>query len=169
MTLTLNTIRSPKGARTKRTRVGRGNASGRGTTAGRGTKGQRARTGGRKRLKMKGMRAMLLSFPKKRGFTSTFPTVYDIPVSRVIAAFKDGDRVDLDALKAKKLIPKVAVIAKFIGGGAIDKKLKIVGIRATASVKEAIEKAGGSFEAAKKPIAKKRAAEAKAKAASRKK
>lgn len=150
MTLTLHTIKSPKGARTHRTRVGRGNASGRGTTAGRGTKGQRARTGGRKRLKLKGMKQMLLAFPKNRGFASRYPTVYDVKIGRVAEAFKDGDRIDLDALKAKHIVPKTAVIAKVIGGGTAGKKLTFVGIRASASVKADVEKAGGAFESVAK-------------------
>lgn len=79
--------RSPpkKGSRTKKFRVGRGYATGRGTTAGRGTKGQRARTpGGRKRLKLKGLKQMLLAFPKSRGFNSMYPTVYAVPADRIV-------------------------------------------------------------------------------------
>ncbi|MBU1348728.1 50S ribosomal protein L15 [Patescibacteria group bacterium] len=155
MTLSLHTMKPARGSRTTKKRVGRGNASGHGTTAGRGTKGQRARTGGRKRLKMKGMRAMLLSFPKQRGFTSTHPSVYDVRIGRVILAFQDGDRVDLAALKEKKIVPKAAVLAKVIGGGPVDKKLRFIGIRATVSVKAEVEKAGGSFEAAPKRLVKK--------------
>lgn len=146
MALSLHTLAPSKGSRRKKTRIGRGYASGRGTTAGRGTKGQRARTGGRKRLKLKGLKQMLLAFPKSRGFTSTFPTVYAIPAERVMAKFQDGDRIDLDALKAKSLVPKSAVLAKIIGGGEIDKKLTFKDIKATASVKAAVEKAGGAFE-----------------------
>lgn len=145
MTLTLHTIKPSVGSRQKKTRVGRGNASGRGTTAGRGTKGQRARTGGRKGLKLKGMRQMLLSFPKSRGFKSDFPVVTAIPLDRIVAKFSDGDRVDLAALKKAHLIPNRAMLAKVIGGGDAVKKLNFIGIRATTSVKAAIEKAGGSF------------------------
>lgn len=156
MSLSLHTLAPKKGSRTKKFRVGRGYATGRGTTAGRGTKGQRARTGGRKRLKLKGLKQMLLAFPKNRGFQSTYPTVYAVPADRLLKAFQSGDRVDLDALKAKRLVPKVAVKAKVIGRGEIDKKLTFVDIMATASVKEAVEKAGGSFEStAKKKGAKK--------------
>jgi large subunit ribosomal protein L15 len=150
MALSLHTLAPKKGSRAKKFRVGRGYATGRGTTAGRGTKGQRARTGGRKRLKLKGLKQMLLAFPKTRGFKSTYPTVYAVPVGRVLKAFDAGARVDLDALKAKHLVPKSAVIAKLIGGGEIDKKLSFIDIKTTASVKEAIEKAGGSFEKAPK-------------------
>jgi large subunit ribosomal protein L15 len=156
MTLTLHTIAPAKGARSKKFRVGRGNSSGRGTTAGRGTKGQRARTGGRKRLKLKGMKQMLLSFPKKRGFQSKFVEVFSVRVGRVSAAFAAGDQVDIKALKSKGMIPKRAVAAKLIGGGAVDKKLIIKGVLASAPVKEAIIKAGGSFEAIEKQIKGKR-------------
>ncbi|MBI4139235.1 50S ribosomal protein L15 [Candidatus Uhrbacteria bacterium] len=150
MTLSLHTLAPAKGARKKSFRVGRGNASGRGTTAGRGTKGQRARTGGRNRLKIKGIKQMLLGFPKSRGFQSKFPTVYDVRVEKLMAAFSDGERVNLAALKARHLVPNVAARAKVIGGGNVTKKLTLVGLLATASVKEAILKAGGSVEPAKK-------------------
>lgn len=145
MSLSLHTIKPAVGARPKKTRVGRGNASGRGTTAGRGTKGQRARTGGRKGLKLKGLRQMLLSFPKSRGFKSDFPVVTAVPLDRIVAKFEDGARVDMAALKKAHLIPNRAQLAKVIGGGDAVKKLNFIGIRSTTSVKAAIEKAGGSF------------------------
>jgi large subunit ribosomal protein L15 len=150
MALTLHTIAPKRGSRTKKFRVGRGYATGRGTTAGRGTKGQRARTGGRKRLKLKGLKQMLLAFPKSRGFTSKFAEVYDLPLKRVLPKFKDGDRIGLEDLKKHHLIPKSAVEAKIIGNGEADKKLNFIGIKATAGAKAAIEKAGGSFGAEKK-------------------
>ena len=149
MALSLNTLAPAKGSRQRKFRVGRGYATGRGTTAGRGTKGQRARTGGRNRLKLKGLKQMLLAFPKTRGFQSTHPTVYAIPMARLQDKFADGERVTLEGLKAKSLVPKSAVMAKVIGGGEVKKKLVFVGIKATASVKAAVEKAGGSFEASK--------------------
>ena len=40
-----NDLRPPRGAKHKRKRVGRGNASGHGTYSGRGLKGQKARSG----------------------------------------------------------------------------------------------------------------------------
>ena len=53
MSISMHTLKPAHGSRTKKFRIGRGNASGRGTTAGRGTKGQRARAGGRNKLKVK--------------------------------------------------------------------------------------------------------------------
>ncbi len=145
MSLSLHTLAPKPGARKTSRRVGRGYASGRGTTAGRGTKGQRARTGGRKRLKLKGLKQMLLAFPKTRGFQSKFPTVYAVPVDRILPKFQAGARIDLDALKKAGLVPKSATLAKVIGNDAIDKALTFVNIRATTTAKAAIEKAGGKF------------------------
>jgi large subunit ribosomal protein L15 len=45
MTLKVHHLRPAPGAKTAKTRVGRGQASGLGKTAGRGAKGQKARTG----------------------------------------------------------------------------------------------------------------------------
>lgn len=145
MSLSLHTLKPAKGSRPKHFRIGRGYGTGRGTTAGRGTKGQRARTGGRKRLKLKGLKQMLLAFPKNRGFVSMHPTVYSVPVGRIMKAFAAGERVTLAELKKKQVIPKRAVLAKVIAGGEIDKKLNFIDIRSTASVKLAIEAAGGTF------------------------
>lgn len=146
MSLSLHTLKPSKGSRQKKTRVGRGYGSGRGTTAGRGTKGQRARTGGRKRLKLKGLKQMLLAFPKTRGFQSKHATVYAVPVKRLVK-FQDGDTVDLESLIAKRLVPKSAVLAKLVGNEEIGKKLTVVGIKTTASVKASIVKAGGTISA----------------------
>lgn len=165
MSLSLHTLAPHSGSRPRKTRVGRGYASGRGTTAGRGTKGQRARTGGRKRLKLKGLKQMLLAFPKTRGFQSTFPEVTAIPTARLMAAFPAEARIDVLALKKAHLMPKSAVYAKVIGNGVVEKAFVLVGIRATASAKAAIEKAGGRFEA----LAKREAAKKKAKKATSKK
>lgn len=146
MSLTLHSIAPSKGARRKSFRVGRGNASGRGTTAGRGTKGQRARTGGRNKLKLKGMKQMLLAFPKLRGFTSRYAKPKTVTIERISKAFKAGDRVDLKALKAKGLVTKSATGAKLVGTGSLDVALTFVNVFASASAKEAVEKAGGSFK-----------------------
>ncbi|MBU1034509.1 50S ribosomal protein L15 [Patescibacteria group bacterium] len=145
MILTLHTLKPAKKSRRKKLRVGRGNASGKGTTAGRGTKGQKARTGGRKNLKLKGLKQMLLSFPKTRGFKSTHPEVFAVRLETVAKSFKDGEKINLNALKKSGLIPKRAKMAKIVGGGIIDKKLNFVDIKSTATVKAAVIKAGGSF------------------------
>ena len=162
MALTLHTIAPKPGARKKKFRIGRGNSSGRGTTAGRGTKGQRARTGGRKRLKLKGLKQMLLSFPKLRGFTSRFVKPVAIPLERIAKAFPADARIDIGTLKSKELIPRSADFVKLVGNTGVDKAYTFVNIVATAPAKAAVEKAGGSFIQTKSAVkkAKKEAASA---------
>lgn len=144
MSITLHTIKPASGSRSKSFRVGRGNASGRGTTAGKGTKGQRARSGGRNKLKLKGLKQMLLSFPKNRGFQSRYQKAETVTLARVEKMFNAGDRVDVSSLKKKELIHSTATRAKIVGTGELKKALKFHNVSATASAKAAIEKAGGS-------------------------
>ncbi|MFZ2804570.1 MAG: 50S ribosomal protein L15 [Patescibacteria group bacterium] len=144
MTLSISTLAPAKGARSKSFRIGRGNASGRGTTAGKGTKGQRARSGGRNRLKLKGLKQMLLSFPKLRGFQSRYTKPVTLPIERVEAAFAANEKIDVRALKAKGLMTKSSLLAKVVGTNAT-KALTFVNVLASAPAKAAVEKAGGSF------------------------
>lgn len=148
--LSLSTIAPSKGARTKSFRIGRGNASGRGTTSGKGTKGQRARTGGRRGLKLKGLKQMLLSFPKLRGFQSRFPKAESVTLVRLAKAYNAGEKVDLTSLKAKRLISTTAEKAKIVGAGEVGKALVVTGVYASETAKAAIEKSGGSVVQPKK-------------------
>lgn len=145
MSITLHTIKPAKGSRTKSFRVGRGNASGRGTTAGKGTKGQRARTGGRNKLKLKGLKQMLLAFPKNRGFQSRYQKAATVPLARLAKVFHVGDRVDVASLKKKSLVHSTTTRAKIVGTAELDKALKFHNVSVTASAKAAIEKAGGTI------------------------
>jgi large subunit ribosomal protein L15 len=163
MALTLHTIAPKPGARKKKFRIGRGNASGRGTTAGRGTKGQRARSGGRKHLKLKGLKQMILAFPKLRGFKSRFTKPVAIPLERIAKAFPADARIDIGVLKSKELIPRAADFVKLVGNTGVDKAYTFVNIVASAPAKAAVEKAGGSFIQSKKAIKEEKAAAKKTK------
>lgn len=143
MSLTLHTLAPNKGAHTKSFRIGRGISSGRGKTSGRGTKGQRARTGGRKRLALKGMKQMLLSFPKLRGFQSQYASAASVPL-RALESLKDGSVVTLEVLHKAGLIHRSDRNAKIVGGGELTKKLTIKGVMMSAGARAAIEKAGGT-------------------------
>lgn len=155
MSLSLHTLAPKKGSRVKSFRVGRGYGSGRGTTAGRGTKGQRARTGGRNGLKLKGIKQMLLSFPKARGFQSMYSKPVALPLDR-LNVFADGAMVDTRALREKGILRRAHVSAKLVlGSEPLTKKLTIVAIPASAQAKIAIEAAGGSVSAKVKKASKK--------------
>ncbi len=141
-----HTLKPAKGARSSVKRVGRGDSSGKGKTAGRGTKGQRARAGGRNKLKLKGIRAMFLAYPKKRGFKSGYPKAETITTGKLAESFKATEIVNLDSLKKKELIPKSAKAAKVVLGGEIKTALNLQGVKASKTAKEQIEKAGGSVK-----------------------
>jgi large subunit ribosomal protein L15 len=146
MSLSLHTIAPARGARTMRFRVGRGDGSGSGKTAGRGTKGQRSRSGGRGGLKLKGLKQMILSFPKLRGFRSIAPSVHAVALRDVAKRFATNESVDLKALKAKGLVSAAATRAKIVGSDAPGKALAVRGIALTEGAKGAIEAAGGSVK-----------------------
>ncbi|MDQ7814534.1 MAG: 50S ribosomal protein L15 [Patescibacteria group bacterium] len=145
MAISLNTLASAKGARTKKFRVGRGEGSGSGKTAGRGTKGQRSRSGGRNKLKLKGIRSMVLAFPKLRGFKSRYMKDHSVSLEKLAAKIGSETAITLKTLKAVGLVPKSAVGAKIIGEAKLDKALHFVNIKASATAKDVVEKAGGSF------------------------
>ncbi len=152
-----------EGSRTKKVRIGRGHGSGKGKTAGRGHKGQRARSGGRNKLKLKGLKQMFLGFPKSRGFTSHYVKAEIVPLDRLLEAVRAPRTLELASLKKAKLVGSTALSAKIVD--AKDKELqpkialKLVGIAVSASVKEKIEKAGGSVTSRpkKKSVSKKKA------------
>lgn len=154
MSLSLHTLKPARGSKTRRFRVGRGNASGSGTTAGRGTKGQRARTGGRNKLKLKGIKQMLLRIPKNRGFKSSIAHPHAVTLAQLERWFKAGDRVTTADLQKRNLIPVNAIGIKILNTGTLSKKLTLVGATASAEARKAVEQAGGVFEAAAKKAAK---------------
>ena len=144
MTLRLNDLSPAPGARTERTRVGRGIGSGLGKTAGRGHKGSFARKGGGK-IKAGfegGQMPMHMRLPKV-GFRSKLKAdvaeVFLYQLDRL-----DGE-VDFAALRAAKLVPSTAKKAKIVKKGEISKKLVLKGLLATAGARAAIEAAGGKI------------------------
>ncbi len=143
MTLSLHTLKPKKGARRTAKRVGRGLGS-TGSYSGRGVKGQRARSGGRAGLKLKGLRPLMLSTPKKRGFLSpkTRPVVLNI--GDVAKAFVNGATVSPKMLLKKGLIIDASAGVKILGKGDIGIKIIIEGCLLSAAAKQKIEQAGGT-------------------------
>ncbi|MCC6563468.1 50S ribosomal protein L15 [Patescibacteria group bacterium] len=143
MSLTLNSIKPAHGSRVKGFRIGRGAGSGRGKTAGKGTKGQKARTGGGKKLQLKGLKQMLLGFPKTRGFKSRVPKARAISLAS-LETLPAGSTISVETLRAKGLMMRRDVSAKIVGSGKLSKALKVSGVQVSATAKAAIEAAGGS-------------------------
>jgi large subunit ribosomal protein L15 len=149
MGTTLHTLAPKKGATRNKKRLGRGHGSGLHKTSGKGTKGQKARTGHHGIPKPGfegGQTAMARRIPKK-GFTNWRfkKDIFAVNIGDIGARFESGT-VDIDALKAKGLVPRKANLVKILGDGDFSKKLTIRAHFFSASAKEILEKAGGQAE-----------------------
>ncbi len=142
----LNTLRPAPGAKQERTRVGRGTGSGLGKTCGRGHKGQHARAGGYHKVGFEGGQMPLQRRVPKFGFTSQ--KAFDKAEVRLHELAKvDAATINLEALKAARIIGHHVKRVKVIASGKIDKAVILSGIAVTAGAKSAIEAAGGKVEA----------------------
>lgn len=146
MTLRLNDLKPAEGARTERTRVGRGIDSGLGKTAGRGHKGSFARKGGGKiKAGFEGGQTPMQRRLPKIGFRSKLAKDTAEVLSYQLDKLEAGD-VDFAALRAAKLVPTSAKKAKIVKKGELTKAFVIKGVAVTAGAKAAIEAAGGSVQ-----------------------
>ncbi len=142
----LNDIKPAEGSKKPRRRVGRGIGSGLGKTAGRGHKGQKSRSGGFHKVGFEGGQMPLQRRLPKRGFISlTRNDTAQVRLSEI--ANLPVDTVDLLVLKQANIIPPGALAAKVFLSGAIEKKVKLIGIGVTKGAKAAIEAVGGTIEA----------------------
>ena len=132
------------GAHKAKTRKGRGEAAGKGKTAGRGTKG----TGARRTVPSGfegGQMPLQRRLPKLPGFTSRNRVEYDtVNVSRIDAAFADGDEVTPEALRAKGLIRRGNAPVKVLGDGELSKKVTVAAHAFTATARSKVEAGGGT-------------------------
>ena len=142
----LNTLKPADGARTERTRVGRGIGSGLGKTAGRGHKGSFARAGkGKIKAGFEGGQMPMYMRLPKIGFRSKLKA--DTAQVLLYQLDKlDAGEIDFAALRAAKLVPSTAKRAKIVKKGEVTKKFVLKGLLATAGAKAAIEAAGGKVE-----------------------
>ena len=142
MSLKLHHLRPAPGAKTEKTRVGRGEGS-KGKTAGRGTKG----TGARKNVPQNfegGQMPLHMRLPKLKGFKNPFREEYQVVnVDKLGALFPDGGDVDVAALVANGAVRKGELV-KVLGTGEISVAVNVTAHKFSASAKEKIEAAGGS-------------------------
>lgn len=150
----LSRLRAPKGAVTKKLRVGRGPGSGLGKTSGRGQKGQKARQPGNiHKLHFEGGQMPLNRRLPKVGFNSLFPKEFATINVKQLEVFDAGSTVDQSALRARGLVKGRCDGVKVLGTGELSKKLVVKAEAFSASAKEKIERAGGSVETLEKTVA----------------
>ena len=144
-TLKVHHLRPAPGAKTAKTRVGRGEAS-KGKTAGRGTKGTKARyqvpaafEGGQMPLHMR--------LPKLKGFTNRFRVEYQVVnLDRIAELFPEGGAVGVAELVAKGAVRDDRLV-KVLGGGELTVALDVTAHAFSASARDKIGAAGGSATA----------------------
>jgi len=143
MALKVHHLRPAPGAKTAKTRVGRGEAGRRGKTAGRGTKG----SGARKTVPQNfegGQMPLHMRLPKLRGFKNPFRVEYQVVnLDRLGQLFPDGGTVGVADLVAAGAVRPGAPV-KILGSGDISVALQVRAHAFSASAKEKIAAAGGS-------------------------
>jgi large subunit ribosomal protein L15 len=136
-------LRPAPGAKTAKTRVGRGEGS-KGKTAGRGTKGTKARKnvspafeGGQMPLHMR--------LPKLKGFKNRFRTEYQVVnVGDLAQLFPEGGTVGPDELVAAGAVRRNQLV-KVLGNGDLEGVALTISAHAfSGSAREKITAAGGS-------------------------
>ena len=141
-TLKVHHLRPAPGAKTARTRVGRGQGS-KGKTAGRGTKGTKARYQVPERFEG-GQMPLHMRIPKLRGFKNPFRTEYQVVnLDRLSALYPDGGDVTVDDLVAKGAV-RDGHLVKVLGTGDLSVKVSVTVDKFSAAAKDAIEAAGGT-------------------------
>ena len=140
--LKVHHLRPAPGAKTPKTRVGRGEGS-KGKTAGRGTKGTKARYQVPQRFEG-GSMPLHMRLPKLRGFKNPFRTEYQVVnLDRLQAHFPEGGTVTVADLVDKGAV-RDGQLVKVLGTGEISVKVDVQAHKFSASAKEKIEAAGGS-------------------------
>jgi large subunit ribosomal protein L15 len=136
-------LRPAPGAKTAKTRVGRGEAGARGKTAGRGTKGSKAR--GRVSARFEGGQMPLhMRLPKLKGFRNPFRVEYQVVnLDRLLSLYPDGGDVTVEDLVAKGAV-RAGRPVKILGAGEVSVALQVSAHAFSTSAKEKITSAGGS-------------------------
>ncbi|GAA3110517.1 50S ribosomal protein L15 [Streptomyces rectiviolaceus] len=140
--LKVHNLRPAPGAKTAKTRVGRGEAS-KGKTAGRGTKGTKARYQVPERFEG-GQMPLHMRLPKLKGFKNPFKTEFQVVnLDKLSALFPEGGEVTVEGLVAKGAVRKNSLV-KVLGQGEVTVALQVTVDAVSGSAKEKITAAGGT-------------------------
>lgn len=143
MSLKVHHLRPAPGAKTAKTRVGRGEGS-KGKTAGRGTKGTKARYQVPARFEG-GQMPLHMRSPKLKGFKNPFRVTYQVVnVSALNDLFPKGGNVTIiDLVKAGAV--RKGELVKVLGEGEISVAINITVDKYSESAKAKITAAGGTI------------------------
>ncbi|CAM5394237.1 MULTISPECIES: 50S ribosomal protein L15 [Streptomyces] len=140
--LKVHNLRPAPGAKTAKTRVGRGEAS-KGKTAGRGTKGTKARYQVPERFEG-GQMPLHMRLPKLKGFKNPFKTEFQVVnLDKLAELYPEGGEVTVEGLVAKGAVRRNSLV-KVLGQGEVSVALQVTVDAVSGSAKEKIAAAGGS-------------------------
>ena len=145
----LNEISNRPGAKTRKTRVGRGSSSGLGKTSGRGVKGAKARTGNAVYGFEGGQMPLHMRLPK-RGFNNIFANDFaEVNLGRIQKAIDEkkldaSQKINGETLLKAGLTGKSRDGVRLLAKGELTAKIEIEVAGASKSAVAAVEKAGGS-------------------------
>jgi large subunit ribosomal protein L15 len=138
----IHNLRPAPGAKTAKTRVGRGEAS-KGKTAGRGTKGTKARYQVPERFEG-GQMPLHMRLPKLKGFKNPFRTEYQVVnLDKLAALYPEGGEVTVADLVAKGAVRKNQLV-KVLGTGEVTVALQVTVDAVSGSAQQKITAAGGT-------------------------
>ncbi|GAB4185924.1 MAG: 50S ribosomal protein L15 [Simkaniaceae bacterium] len=140
--ITLSSLKNTTREKQSRKRVGRGTGSKKGKTSCRGHKGDKSRSGYKRRHGKEGGQLPLYQKLPTRGFLRERfrEHTYSINLERIESLFEDGETVNYQTLREKRMVPRKEKIQggiKILGNGELTKK---VVIEANAFSKAAIRK-----------------------------
>lgn len=143
MTLKVHHLRPAPGARTKKTRVGRGEAGAKGKTAGRGTKGSKARHQIPDRFEG-GQMPLHMRLPKLKGFKNPFRVEFQVVnLDKLAALYPDGGEVTVDDLVDNGAVRPSRPV-KVLGVGEVTAALHVRANAFSSAAKQKIAAAGGT-------------------------
>ncbi|MGK7927667.1 MAG: 50S ribosomal protein L15 [Spirulina sp.] len=143
----LHDLKPKKGSKTRRRRVGRGIAAGQGASCGFGMRGQKSRSGtGTKPGFEGGQMPLYRRVPKLKHFTVINRRHYTIVNVRSLASLDANTEVTLESLMEAGIVTQNDGPLKILGDGELNIALTVKAAAFTASAKEKIQGAGGTWE-----------------------
>ena len=146
----LNELRDNPGATKKRKRIGRGPGSGTGKMGGRGIKGQNSRSGVAINGYEGGQMPLYMRLPK-RGFNKPNRKAFAVVNLGMIQKFIEAGKLDASAAITEDVLVTSGLVRRKLDGirvlakGDFSTKVDLQVTGASASAKDAVEKAGGSL------------------------
>lgn len=147
----LHELRDNPGATKPRKRIGRGAGSGTGKTGGRGIKGQKSRSGVAINGYEGGQMPLYQRLPK-RGFNKPNRKKFAVVNLGLIQKFIDAKKLDAKKAITEDILVETGIVRRKLDGvrvlakGEFTAKVDLQVTGASASAKEAVEKAGGSLQ-----------------------